>query len=127
VLTGNTRLTQGKRGAMGQPECVVTVKELMAKLCRAKNVLVERLNAINAQIEEETDPVSKELLKGEWMAEKERSVEPLQKVAPFPPFCPPSSNHEQRDWQFIAKQPASAPHMLHIVPHTVPRVGRSTP
>ena len=29
-----------------------------------------------------------------------------------------------RDWQFIAKQ-ASAPHMLRIVPHTVPRVGRS--
>ena len=25
----------------------------------------------------------------------------------------------------IAKQPASAPHMLRIVPHTVPRVGRS--
>ena len=31
----------------------------------------------------------------------------------------------QRDWEFIAKQPASAPHMLRIVPHTVPRVGRS--
>ena len=28
-----------------------------------------------------------------------------------------------RDWYFIAKQPA--PHMLRIVPHTVPRVGRS--
>ncbi len=26
---------------------------------------------------------------------------------------------------FIARQPASAPHMLRIVPHTVPRVGRS--
>ena len=31
----------------------------------------------------------------------------------------------QRDWSFIATQPASAPHMLRIVPHTVPRVGRS--
>ena len=31
----------------------------------------------------------------------------------------------QRDWYFIAKQSASAPHMLRIVPHTVPRVGRS--
>ena len=30
-----------------------------------------------------------------------------------------------RDWLFLAKQPASAPHMLRIVPHTVPRVGRS--
>ena len=29
------------------------------------------------------------------------------------------------DWQFNAEQPASAPHMLSIVPHTVPRVGRS--
>ena len=29
-----------------------------------------------------------------------------------------------RDWQFIAKQPASAPHMLRIVPHTGPRVRR---
>ena len=27
--------------------------------------------------------------------------------------------------RFIAKQPASAPHMLRIVPHPVPRVGRS--
>ena len=26
---------------------------------------------------------------------------------------------------FIAKQPVSAPHMLRIVPHAVPRVGRS--
>ena len=31
----------------------------------------------------------------------------------------------QRDWCCIAKQPASAPHMLRIVPHTVPRVGRA--
>ena len=31
----------------------------------------------------------------------------------------------QRDWYFFAKQPASAPHMLRIVPNTVPCVGRS--
>ena len=31
----------------------------------------------------------------------------------------------EKDWQSIAKQPASASHMLRIVPHTVPRVGRS--
>ena len=31
----------------------------------------------------------------------------------------------QRDLYFIAKQPASAPHTLRIVPHTAPRVGRS--
>jgi hypothetical protein len=30
-----------------------------------------------------------------------------------------------RDWSFIAKQPASVPHMLRIVPRTVLRVGRS--
>ena len=29
------------------------------------------------------------------------------------------------DWQFIAEQPASAPHILRIVPPTLPRVGRS--
>ena len=29
------------------------------------------------------------------------------------------------DWLFVAKQPASAPHMRRNVPHTVPRVGRS--
>ena len=28
-------------------------------------------------------------------------------------------------WLFVAKHPASAPHMLRNVPHTVPRVGRS--
>ena len=36
--------------------------------------------------------------------------------------------HRQRpwgDWQFIAKQPASVPHMLRIVPHAVPSVGHS--
>ena len=32
---------------------------------------------------------------------------------------------EERDWLFIAEQAASAPHMLRIVPHTAPRVGRS--
>ena len=31
----------------------------------------------------------------------------------------------QGDWKFIAKEPASAPHMLRIMPRTVPRVGRS--
>ena len=34
-------------------------------------------------------------------------------------------HHLQMDWTFIAKQPALAPHMLHIVPDTVPRVSRS--
>ena len=31
----------------------------------------------------------------------------------------------QRDWSLIAKQPASALHMLRIVPHTVLLVGHS--
>ena len=76
---------------MCQADCVATVKELMAELCCAKNQLVERLNVINDQIEEETGPFSKDLLKVEWMAEKKCSVEPLQKVSPF---FSPSSNHE---------------------------------
>jgi hypothetical protein len=92
---------------MCQPECVATVKELMAELCRAKDGLVERLNAINDQIEEETDPSSKELLKVEWMAQKERSVEPLQKVTPFPPFFPPSSIHEHPDGHQLTHSPIS--------------------
>ena len=32
---------------------------------------------------------------------------------------------EERDWLFTAEQAASAPHMLRIVPHAAPRVGRS--
>ena len=31
----------------------------------------------------------------------------------------------QKEIGIVAKQPASAPHMPRIVPHTVPRVGRS--
>jgi len=109
LFTRNTRWNQQKRGAMCQPDCVATVKELMAELCCAKNQLVERLNVINDQIKKETDPLSKELLiKVEWMAEKKRSVEPLQKVSPFPLFFPPSSNNEHPDGhQLITHLPTS--------------------
>ena len=39
--------------------------------------------------------------------------------------CVSTNAFTWRDWQFIAKRPASAPRMLRIVLHTVPRVGRS--
>ena len=32
---------------------------------------------------------------------------------------------DPRDWAVIAEQAASVPHMLRIVPHTAPRVGRT--
>ena len=78
-------------------DCVVMVKDRMAKLCREKNGLVERLNAIHDQIEEETDLLSKVLLKVEWMEEKQRCVGPLQKVSPFLTLLRPSFNREHPD------------------------------
>ena len=82
---------------MCQPECVATVKQLMAELCREKNGLVERLNAMHERIEEEEHLLTKVLLKLEWMAEKQRSVEPLKKVLIFPLSLSLASNREHPD------------------------------
>jgi len=63
-----------------QNECVETVKEMMAEVAREKNELVERLNAMHQRIAAEEDPVIKVRRKVEWAAEKERSVEALNKI-----------------------------------------------
>jgi len=63
-----------------QNECVETVKEMMAELMSEKNELVERLNAMHQRIAVEEDPVTKVRRKVEWAAEKERSVEALNKI-----------------------------------------------
>ena len=63
-----------------QHECTETVKEIMAEVIREKNALVGRLDAMHQQIAEEEDPVTKVRRKVEWMAEKERSVEVLNKI-----------------------------------------------
>jgi bacterioferritin (cytochrome b1) len=65
---------------MSQDDSVETIKGLMTELLREKNGLVERLNAMQVRIEEEDDLVTKVLLKVEWMAEKERHVDLLNKV-----------------------------------------------
>jgi hypothetical protein len=82
---------------MCQPECVATVKELMAELCVEKNGLVERLNAIQERIEGEEHLLTKVHLKVEWMEEKRRSVEPLRKVPPLLNSLPPASNRDHPD------------------------------
>ena len=63
-----------------QNECVKTVKEMMAEVVREKYELVERLNIMHQRIAEEEDPVTKVRRKVEWAAEKERSVEALNKI-----------------------------------------------
>ena len=65
---------------MCQDEGVETVKALMAELRLEKDRLVERLNTMHERIEEENNLVTKVLLKVEWMEEKERSLELLNKV-----------------------------------------------
>jgi uncharacterized protein YeeX (DUF496 family) len=63
-----------------QHECIDTVKEMTAEVMREKNALVRRLNTMNQKIAEEEDPVTKVRRKVEWTAEKERSVEALNKI-----------------------------------------------
>ena len=63
-----------------QTECVATVKEVTAEVMRENNALVERLNAMNQRITEEEDPVTKVRRKVEWAAERDRSVEALNKI-----------------------------------------------
>jgi len=63
-----------------QNECVATVKEMMAEVMREKNALVGRLNAMHQEIAKEEDPVTKVRRKVEWAAEKERSIEALNKI-----------------------------------------------
>ncbi|KAJ1473074.1 hypothetical protein T484DRAFT_1913647 [Baffinella frigidus] len=61
-------------------ECVEMVKEMTAELFREQRELVARLNTLHERIEAERQPVSKVLRKVEWMEEKERSVEQLNKA-----------------------------------------------
>ena len=63
-----------------QHKCVETVKEMTAEVIREKNALVGRLNAMHQRIAEEEDPVTKMRRKVEWAAEKDRSVEALNKI-----------------------------------------------
>jgi len=58
------------------------------------NNQVERLNEIQQRIEREKDSHTKFLLRVEWMEEKQRSVELLKKVHPFPNSLPPASNRQ---------------------------------
>ncbi|KAJ1492068.1 hypothetical protein T484DRAFT_1772594 [Baffinella frigidus] len=62
-------------------ECVEGVKEMTAELFREQRELVARLNDMQQRIEAEAHPVRKVLRKVEWMEEKERSVERLNKAA----------------------------------------------
>ncbi|KAJ1492069.1 hypothetical protein T484DRAFT_1881664 [Baffinella frigidus] len=61
-------------------ECVEGVKEMTAELFREQRELVARLNDMQQRIEAEAHPVRKVLRKVEWMEEKERSVERLNKA-----------------------------------------------
>jgi len=73
--------SEDKQAAMSpQNECVQTVKEMMAEVTHEKHQLVERLNAMHQRIAAEEDPVTKVRRKVEWVAEKERSVEALNKI-----------------------------------------------
>jgi hypothetical protein len=72
-------------------ECVDTMKEVTAELFREQRELVERLNAMQDCITAEQHPVRKVLLKVQWMEEKERSVELLNKVQSSPHSFPPAS------------------------------------
>jgi len=90
---------------MCQPGSVATVKQLMEELCREKDGLVQRLNAIQERIEGEEHLLSKVLLKVEWMAEKQRSVAPLKRVQPFLHSLPPASNREHPDGHQLTRGP----------------------
>ena len=63
-----------------QHQCMATVKEMTAEVMRETNALVGRLNAMHQGIVEEEDPVTKVRRKVEWTAEKERSVEALNRI-----------------------------------------------
>ena len=65
-------------------ECVEMVKGLTAELLREQRELVERLNAMQRQIEADNNLASKALRKIAWMEEKKRSVQLLKKVQPSP-------------------------------------------
>ena len=60
--------------------CVETVKEMMAEVMREKNALVGRLNAMHQRIADEEDLVTKVRRKVEWAADRDRSVEALNKI-----------------------------------------------
>ena len=73
--------SEDRQAAMSpQNECVQTIKEMMTEVVHEKNELVERLNAMHQRIAAEEDPVTKVRRKVEWAAEKERSVEALNKI-----------------------------------------------
>ena len=73
--------SEEKRAAMSpQNECVETVKVMVAEVMHEKNALVERLNAMHQGIVEEDDPVTKVRRKVEWAAEKDSSVEALNRI-----------------------------------------------
>ncbi|KAJ1487017.1 hypothetical protein T484DRAFT_1942316 [Baffinella frigidus] len=63
-----------------QKERMDMVKQVLAEATREKTELVQRLNLINKLIEEEEDLTTKVRLKVEWMEEKDRSVELLNKM-----------------------------------------------
>jgi len=63
-----------------QNERLEAVKERMAEVMHEKNALVGRLNAMHQEIADEEDPVTKVRRKVEWAAEKERSVEALNRI-----------------------------------------------
>jgi hypothetical protein len=66
------------------------VKVMTEELFREKKELVQRLNAMQERIAAEIEPVAKVRRKVEWMEEKERCVELLNKVPhppPHTPFC----------------------------------------
>ena len=71
--------------------CMKTMKETTAELFHAQRELIKRLNAIQDRIQAESHPVRKVLLKVQWMEEKERSVELLNKVQLSPHSFPPAS------------------------------------
>ena len=76
---------------MSESESVEKVKGMVAEVFREKKELVWRLNIMHEAIEDEEDLKARVLRKFEWMEEKERSVERLNKVRHFPTSFPPSS------------------------------------
>ena len=72
-------------------KCVEMVKGMTAELFREQRELVQRLNAMQKEIEVEKDAVRKVRRKIEWLAERDRAVDLLNKVQPSPRCVSPAS------------------------------------
>ena len=82
------------------------------ELFREKKELVQRLNAMQERIAAEIEPVAKVRRKVEWMEEKERCVELLNKVPHPPPNSLPRPDEHQLTQPVLAQMSASLQDVL---------------